>query len=203
MDAALLLGHRHALHAVHAALVFQLAVDLVAADQRDDFLQPAHGRFAAGGDFHLPALRFRVARVHAEDLGGEERGFVAARAGADFEHHVLLVVGVLGQQQDLEFFFDARRSAAPARAISSSAMALSSGSVSWSMARACERLSSTFFHSRYLATISESSLCALVTLRYWSRVADHGRIGHLLGELVKAFFELIELLERIAWGFRR
>ena len=32
-----------------------------------------------------------VARVHAEDLGREERGFVAARAGADFEHDVLIV----------------------------------------------------------------------------------------------------------------
>ena len=29
-------------------------------------------------------------------------------------------------------------------------------------------LSAAFFHSRYLATTSDSSLCALVTLRYWS-----------------------------------
>ena len=53
------------------------------------------------------------------------------------------------------------------------------------------------FHSRYLPTISESSLCALVTLRYWSRVADHGRIGHLLGQLVEALFELLELLSEL------
>ena len=43
VHAPLLLGHRHALHAVHAAFVLQLAVDLVAAHQGDDFLQAAHG----------------------------------------------------------------------------------------------------------------------------------------------------------------
>ena len=41
VDAALLLGGRDALHAVHAALVFQLGVDLVALDGGDDFLHAA------------------------------------------------------------------------------------------------------------------------------------------------------------------
>ena len=99
------LGHRHALHAVHAALVLQLAVNLLAADQRDDFLSRRRRDSLTSSDFHLPALRFGVARVHAEDLGGEQRGLVAAGAGADFEHDVLLVVGILGQQQDLQLLF--------------------------------------------------------------------------------------------------
>jgi hypothetical protein len=55
---------------------------------------------------HFPALRFGVARVHAEDFGGEESGLVSAGAGADFEDDVLLVVGIFGQQQDLQLFFD-------------------------------------------------------------------------------------------------
>ncbi len=46
MHAALLLGRRHALHAMHAAFVLQLAVNLVAADQRDHFLEAAHGGIA-------------------------------------------------------------------------------------------------------------------------------------------------------------
>ena len=41
-------------------------------------------------------------RVHAEQLGGKQRRFVAAGAGADFEHDVLLVVGILRDQQHLE-----------------------------------------------------------------------------------------------------
>src|SRR5450432_3972398 len=46
------------------------------------------------------------------------------------------------------------------------AMALSSASASCSMGRACWRLSSTFFHSRYLATASSISLRPLAILRY-------------------------------------
>ena len=46
--------------------------------------------------------------IHAEDFGGKERGLVAAGAGADFEDDVLLVVGILGQQQHLDLFFERR-----------------------------------------------------------------------------------------------
>src|SRR6266849_6793801 len=42
MHSSLLLGRRHALHAVHAALIFQARIDAVAFDQRDHFLQSAH-----------------------------------------------------------------------------------------------------------------------------------------------------------------
>ena len=43
-----------------------------------------------------------IALVHAEQVAGEQRRLVAAGAGADFEDGVLLVGGVLGQQQDLD-----------------------------------------------------------------------------------------------------
>src|SRR5581483_8643861 len=41
VDAAARFGSGHALHAVHAALVLQLAVDAAAFDRRDDFLHAA------------------------------------------------------------------------------------------------------------------------------------------------------------------
>src|SRR5437867_4460131 len=47
-------------------------------------------------------LPLGVARVHAEELGGEEARLVAARARTDLEHRVALVVGVLGQEELLE-----------------------------------------------------------------------------------------------------
>src|SRR4029078_6181467 len=99
VDAALLFGDGDALHAVHAALIAELAIDLVAADEGDDFLQAADGGLAAGGDFDLPALGFGVAGIHAEDLVGKERGLVAAGAGANFEDDVLLVEGILGEHE--------------------------------------------------------------------------------------------------------
>ncbi len=106
VDAALRLGGGNALHAVHAALPLELRVDALAFDDGDDFLVSADAGLGERHDFDLPAMLLGEARVHAEDLGGKERGLVAAGAGADFENHVLLVVGILGQQQDLDLVFD-------------------------------------------------------------------------------------------------
>ena len=57
-------------------------------------------------DFHFPFLRLRVARIHAEQFAREQRRFVAAGARANFDDHVFLVVGILGQQQELQFALD-------------------------------------------------------------------------------------------------
>ena len=46
VDAALLFRRRHALDAMDAALVLELAVHFVAADEGDDFVQPADFRLA-------------------------------------------------------------------------------------------------------------------------------------------------------------
>jgi hypothetical protein len=100
VDAALSFRGRHPLHAVYPAFVFQLGIDLGAVDSRDDFLYATERRRRAFEDFHLPVLRFRVTRVHAEKLGGEKRGFVTASAGANFHDDAFLVVGVFGQQQN-------------------------------------------------------------------------------------------------------
>ncbi len=70
-----------------------------------DVLQAvADAGLGLGEDFDLPAVLLGEAEVHAEDLGDEERGFIAAGAGAELEDDVLLVVGVLGQEQDLQLF---------------------------------------------------------------------------------------------------
>ncbi len=60
---------------------------------------------------------FRVALVHAEELAGEERGLVAARAGPDLEEDVAGVVGVLRQEQHLELLLDGRQALRERRAL--------------------------------------------------------------------------------------
>src|SRR5213075_182655 len=57
--------------------------DLVALNRGDHFLHAAERGRRAFQNFCFPALRFRVARIHAEKLRGEERGFVAAGSGGD------------------------------------------------------------------------------------------------------------------------
>src|SRR5690606_35841715 len=106
VDATGALGGGDALHAVHAGLETERAVDAIARDDGDDLLDAARRGLAHRGDLHLPALGLGVAAVHAEEIGREERRLLAARPRADLEEDVALVVGILGQEEDLDLAFD-------------------------------------------------------------------------------------------------
>ena len=121
VDAAAGLGRRHALHAVHAGFEFQMREDALARDGGDDFLVAADLALAGREHLDLPAVRGGIALVHAEQVAGEQRRLVAAGAGADFEDGVLLVGGILRQQQELDVVL--QRLDALARAPGSSASA--------------------------------------------------------------------------------
>ncbi len=103
VDAPLRLGVRHALHPVHAGLELQLRERAAALHLGDDFLVAADAAFARRDHLDLPALQGREALVHPEQISGEQRSLVAAGAGADFQHHVAVVHGVLRQQRDADF----------------------------------------------------------------------------------------------------
>ena len=94
VDPALRLGLRHPLDAVGAALELEHRVGAVAADLERDLLEAADlgGRLREhlGGE----AALLRVAGEHLVQVAREQRGLVAARAGADLDDHVLVVVGV-------------------------------------------------------------------------------------------------------------
>src|ERR1043165_606742 len=100
VDAPLRLRLRHALHAVHAGLELEARVDLVAFDLQRSVLDAVDRGVVGVGHVDLPALRLGVADVHAHHFRGEERGLVAAGAGADLDEDVLLVVRILRLQQD-------------------------------------------------------------------------------------------------------
>ena len=99
------LGDRHALHPVHAAFELQLRPHAVRAGvglglHRDgDVLEAAEVGFGAVQHLGLPALALGEAQVHAQQVAGEQRGFLAALAGLDLQHHVGGVARVAGQQQ--------------------------------------------------------------------------------------------------------
>ena len=99
VDAALRLGLGDALHAMAAAFVLEMLEDVVAGDAEDDFLVAALLAGAEGNFLDLPALIAGIVRVHAIEVAGEDGRLVAAGAGADFQHHIAVVHGVLGQQR--------------------------------------------------------------------------------------------------------
>src|SRR6266851_35656 len=109
VNAALGFGGGDALDAMDAGLILELRVDVVAFDDGGDVLEAvADAGLGLGEDFDLPLVLLGEAEIHAEDLGYEERGLVAAGAGAKLEDDVLLVVGVFGQEQDFELLFNWR-----------------------------------------------------------------------------------------------
>ena len=106
VDAALGLGRRHALHAVHAGLELHLRVDLVALDPERDLLEAAALGLVRVDLLDLPLLELGVARVHAVEVAREDGGLVTARAGADLDDDVLVVVGVAREHHHLELVLE-------------------------------------------------------------------------------------------------
>lgn len=110
MDTALRLGGRHPLHPVHAALVLQprphalAGLGLPAGLHRDlDVLVAAQLGLGGVDDLGLPADALGVAQVHAQQVAGEQRRLVAARARLDLQDDVLVVTRVARHQQQAQF----------------------------------------------------------------------------------------------------
>ena len=115
MDSAAGFGRRHALHPVHAGFVFQPCIDIAASDARDQFAQAAQFAPLLLDDVERPALRLGIALIHAQKVAGEQRRFLAAGAGADFQHCGAGIGSVAGQQRQLQRVLDLRQGVAQAR----------------------------------------------------------------------------------------
>ncbi len=109
MHAALGFGLGHALHAVHAALILERAVNLLAADLADDLLVAAGCTLALAVDLHLPAFALEILGVHAEEVAGKDGRLVAAGAAADLEDRVLAVLRVGRNQQQADLLLEGRK----------------------------------------------------------------------------------------------
>ena len=102
VDAAGRFGRGHALHAVDAALVLEPAVRLAALHADDDLLVAAGLVLVLAQQLDAHLARFGEARVHAQQVAGEDPRFVAAGAGANLDEDVLVVVGVAREHQLLQ-----------------------------------------------------------------------------------------------------
>ena len=135
-----------------------------------------------------------VARVHPEQLAGEERGFLAAGAGANFEQHVLVVVGIARRQQQLELLFQRGLRFC---SVGSSALASSRNSAS-SPSRTCDgsAISSRILrYSRIAPTTSASCERSSASTAYSRLLRDHRRIADAPFEFGEALFDSLELIE--------
>ena len=102
MDAARRLGGGDALHAVHPRLVLEPGVSAVALDQRNRLPDTTHPGLGKIGDRDAPSPSLGVPGIHTQQLGREQSSFLAAGARPHFEYNVSSVVGIWGQQEELE-----------------------------------------------------------------------------------------------------
>ena len=106
VDAALVLGFRHALHAMHAGLELHSRENALAADARHDFLVSARIRVAGRKNLHFPALQVGIALIHAEKIRREQCRLLAARACANLKNGAFFVRRILRQKHDLQFMLE-------------------------------------------------------------------------------------------------
>ena len=95
----------NALDTVNTRFKFQLFKHGFARNGGGRFFVAAQPRIVDGKSFKFPPLFGGIVFVHAEQFGGKQSGFFAARPRADFQNRVFFVNGVFGQQQDFQLFF--------------------------------------------------------------------------------------------------
>src|SRR5215471_14780090 len=97
MDTPLGFGDGHTLYPMRAAFKFELAVDVLALDRRNDFLKATRLSRTGTHDFHAPALRVGIATVHAKQVRRKERRFIPTGASPDLHDDTALVIGIARQ----------------------------------------------------------------------------------------------------------
>ncbi len=87
---------------MHATLELQAAVRPDPVHLEDHLAQPADPGLARREHLHAPAMPLGIPRVHAKQIRGEQRRFLAAGASADLDDHVALVKRIVWEQLDLQ-----------------------------------------------------------------------------------------------------
>ena len=90
---------RHALDAVDAGFELEARIRPIAADDKVSFLNTAQLRIVVVEQLHAIAALFRVHRIHAVEVRGEQRTLLSTHAAANFNDDIFVVVRVARQEQ--------------------------------------------------------------------------------------------------------
>ena len=104
VDSSAGFGFRHSLHPMDAGLVLHPGVGTPAVDDEVRLLHAPQLGIIVVHQLHAPALGGGVHGVHPKQAVGKQGAFLAAHAAPDLHNDAFLVVGVLGQQKDLQLF---------------------------------------------------------------------------------------------------
>ena len=102
LDAAGGLCFRYPLYPVRARFKFQPRESSRALHGGHGLFNAAKLRFVEGYHVQREAAALGIHGVHPQEIGGKQRALFAADTGPDFQHDILFIIGVAGQQQALQ-----------------------------------------------------------------------------------------------------
>ena len=97
---------RHPLNPVNAGFVLHPRISSPAVDDEVRLLHAPQLGFIVIEQLHAPSLLGGIHGVHPKQTVGKQGAFLSAHTAPNFHNHVLFVVGVFGQQQNLQFFVE-------------------------------------------------------------------------------------------------
>ena len=106
VDAPLGFRFGHALDAVDAAFEFHAGIGVFAVYLENGLLHAAYLGIVHVDHLELEIMPFGVTGIHAEKGRAEERRLIPAYARADLDYDVALVVRILGEEHELQFFLE-------------------------------------------------------------------------------------------------
>jgi ribosomal protein S12 methylthiotransferase len=87
-------------------VIGELAVSRLAVNGGNYFLKSTDVGRVTVEDFHLPIALLGITHIHAEQVRGEQCGFLAASAGSDLNDHILIIIGVFRGQHQFKVSLD-------------------------------------------------------------------------------------------------
>ncbi len=123
-------------------------------------------------------MLLRKPRVHAENFRREQRSLIAARPRANLHHHVLLIVGILREQQQLQVLFQLRLPRLKRRQL----LLRHGANIGVALVQHRSRIGNPRLHLPVLAKLLHHRLEIPMLLRnllILLVIAQHLRIGHL------------------------
>ena len=94
---------RHTLNTVNTALIFEFRERSLTGNHEYSFLKAADSALIDADQFRFPTVALRKTGIHAVELRGKQRSLVSASSGANLHKYILVIVGILRQQEYLNF----------------------------------------------------------------------------------------------------
>ena len=96
---------RHTLYPVYTAFIFQLGICTLSGNCEADFLHATDSDLIYIQKLCLPSLALCIMYIKPVHFRCKQGSFISAGAGTDFHDNILIIIGILGKQKDLQFLF--------------------------------------------------------------------------------------------------